>query len=147
MMMINSQDSWGQWWSSRSLLSSHPACHFHDEDICAVSRRRRRRLAAVSVPASTWSLLSGALTSQRCSFNRGVTRADSRQLVAWHAESNLTGARQRLMDGWRVFEWPLWKIKAAVSVWHVTAAPANKKMVLKSNFQKRQRCSSSSGLT
>lgn len=53
MMMINPRDSWGQWWSSRSLLSSDPACHVHDEDICAVSRGRRRRRSNVSVPSST----------------------------------------------------------------------------------------------
>lgn len=113
MMMINPRDSWGQWWSSRSLLSSDPACHVHDEDICAVSRRRRRRRGDVSVPSSTRSLLSGTLTSQPCSFKRGVMRADSRRHMAWYAESNLTGERQRLMDGWKVSEWPVRKNKGS----------------------------------
>lgn len=103
-------------------------------------------------------------------------------LQPWHYESGQQAARGVIcrkqfdwwgrdgwMDGWRVFEWPVWKIKAAVSVWHVTAAAANitdlcaatladqyltklnwaekNKLVLKSNFQKRQRCSSSWRLT
>lgn len=113
MMMINPRDSWGQWWSSRSLLSSDPACHVHDEDICAISGGRRRRRGDVSVPSSTRSSISSALTSQPCSLKRDVMRADSRRHMAWYAESNLTGKRQWLMDGWKVSEWPVWRNKSS----------------------------------